>query len=155
MVGTVGFRMLGGVKYSWLDCFYMTFITITTIGYNEVVDVTRFEYGRLFTIFIGLTGIGILGYVISTITAFILERDLNMEYRRRKMRQKIAGVLSTCPSTALNCKTITFFQIKHQSNQQINYLIGSVFTKKTASIRQYSSFNVFSTSLSRTVVKLS
>jgi voltage-gated potassium channel len=90
LVGTFGYRFLGGDRYSWLDCFYMTFITITTIGYNEAVDVTGYEYGRLFTVFIGITGIAVLGYVLSTVTAFMLESDLNTSWRRKKMRQKIA-----------------------------------------------------------------
>src|SRR5512135_100171 len=64
LVGTVGYRVLGGEKYSWLDCFYMTFITISTIGYHEVVDVNQYEYGKLFTVFVGMTGIGVLGYVL-------------------------------------------------------------------------------------------
>jgi len=89
-VGTLGYHWLGGPQYSWLDCFYMTFITLTTIGYGEVVDVTDYEYGRLFTIFIATTGIGVLGYVLSTVTAFMLESDLNASWRRKKMRQKIA-----------------------------------------------------------------
>lgn len=90
LVGTVGYRILGGEQYSWLDCFYMTFITLTTIGYIEAVDVRQYEYGRLFTVFIGFTGIGVLGYVLSTVTAFMLESDLNSSWRRKKMRQKIA-----------------------------------------------------------------
>jgi voltage-gated potassium channel len=89
-IGTLGYHWLGDGRYSWLDCFYMTFITFTTIGYNEVVDVTAHEYGRLFTIFIGITGIGVLGYVLSTVTAFMLESDLNSSWRRKKMKQKIA-----------------------------------------------------------------
>lgn len=84
LVGTLGYRILGGDSYSWLDCFYMTFITLTTIGYTEVVDVSGYEYGRLFTIFIGITGIGVLGYVLSTVTAFMLESDLNTSWRRKK-----------------------------------------------------------------------
>src|SRR5512146_560970 len=90
LAGTFGYRFLGGDRYSWLDCFYMTFITLTTIGYNETVDVTGYEYGRLFTVFIGITGIAVLGYVLSTVTAFMLESDLNTSWRRKKMRQKIA-----------------------------------------------------------------
>jgi voltage-gated potassium channel len=90
VIGTLGYRWLGGPQYSWLDCFYMTFITLTTIGYGEVVDVTDYEYGRLFTIFIAVTGIGMLGYVLSTVTAFMLESDLNASWRRKKMKQKIA-----------------------------------------------------------------
>jgi voltage-gated potassium channel len=94
LIGTVGYRILGGPHYSWLDCFYMTFITISTIGYNEVVDVTGYEYGRLFTVFIGISGIGMLGYVLSTITAFMLESDLNESWRRKKMQQRIAHLKS-------------------------------------------------------------
>ena len=90
MIGTVGYRILGGPHYSWMDCFYMTFITIATIGYGEIVDVTRYEYGRLFTVFIGISGIGVLGYVLSTVTAFMLESDLNESRRRKKMHQRIA-----------------------------------------------------------------
>lgn len=83
-VGTLGYRLLGGEQYSWLDCFYMTFITISTIGYIEAVNVTQYEYGRLFTVFIGITGIGVLGYVLSTVTAFMLEGDINVSWRRKK-----------------------------------------------------------------------
>lgn len=90
LVGTVGYRILGGDQYSWLDCFYMTFITLATIGYNEVVDVTEYEYGRLFTIFIATAGIGVLGYVFSTFTTFMLENELNTSWRRKKMKQKIS-----------------------------------------------------------------
>ncbi|MDD2722246.1 MAG: ion channel [Gallionella sp.] len=43
-IGTVGYRVLGDYQYSWLDCLYMTFITVTTIGYTEAVDVTSYEY---------------------------------------------------------------------------------------------------------------
>lgn len=89
-VGTLGYHWLGGPQYSWLDCFYMTFITVTTIGYVEVVDVSQYEYGRLFTVFIGLTGIGVLGYVLSTVTAFMLEGEFNEVRRRNKMEKKIA-----------------------------------------------------------------
>lgn len=89
-IGTVGYRILGGVRYSWMDCFYMTFITISSIGYGEVVDVSQYEYGRLFTVFVGISGIGVLGYVLSTVTAFMLESDLNIAWRRKKMQKKIA-----------------------------------------------------------------
>lgn len=88
-VGTLGYRLLGGPGYTWEDCFYMTFITIATIGYGEIVDVTGYEYGRLFTVLIGILGIGVLGYVMSTVTAFILESDLNITWRLNKMRKTI------------------------------------------------------------------
>jgi voltage-gated potassium channel len=89
IIGTLGYRLIGGSQHSFVDCFYMTFITIATIGFSEVVDVTRYEYGRLFTVFIGIAGIGVLGYVLSTVTAFMLENDLNVSRRRKKMQKKI------------------------------------------------------------------
>lgn len=90
LVGTVGYHILGDNQYSWLDSYYMTFITIASIGYSEVVDVSHYEYGRLFTVFIGVIGIGMMGYVLSSFTAFMLESDLNVEWRRARMRNKIA-----------------------------------------------------------------
>lgn len=90
IIGTLGYRILGGSRHSWVDCFYMTFITISTIGFSEIVDVSQYEYGRLFTVFIGISGIGVLGYVLSSFTAFMLESDLNVSWRRKKMLKKIA-----------------------------------------------------------------
>ncbi|MBI1175742.1 MAG: potassium channel protein [Sideroxydans sp.] len=90
VTGTLGYHMLGMPHTSWVDSFYMTFVTISTIGYHEVVDVTQYQYGRLFTVFIGITGIGVLGYVLSTVTASMLESDLNLSWRRKKMLQTIS-----------------------------------------------------------------
>jgi len=32
VIGTVGYRWLGGAQYSWMECFYMNLIKVTTIG---------------------------------------------------------------------------------------------------------------------------
>lgn len=90
LAGTLGYRLLGGVQYSWVDCFYMTFITIASIGFSEVVDLSHYEYGRLFTVLVSLFGMGVLGYVLSTLTAFMLESDLSHGRRRKKMQQRIS-----------------------------------------------------------------
>jgi len=89
VIGTVGYRYFGGEQYSWVDCFYMTFITIATIGFGEIVDLSNNHYGRLFTVFIGFAGIATLTYLLSTVTAFILEGDLNLAWRRKKMMRRI------------------------------------------------------------------
>jgi voltage-gated potassium channel len=89
VTGTVGYHFLGGPKYSWMDCFYMTFITVATIGFSEVVDLSNSTLGRLFTVFIAMLGIGTMTYMLSTLTAFILEGDINEVWRRRKMLNKI------------------------------------------------------------------
>lgn len=89
LVGTVGYKLIGGPQYSWVDCFYMTFITVATIGFGEVVDLSQSPGGRLFTIFVAFSGIGTMTYMLSSLTAFILEGDLNEAWRRKRMQNKI------------------------------------------------------------------
>ena len=88
-IGTVGYRVIGGPEYSWVDCFYMTFITVATIGFGEIVDLSDSPGGRMFTVFIAIAGIGTMTYMLSTLTAFILEGDINEVWRRNKMQNKI------------------------------------------------------------------
>ena len=91
-VGTIGYRVIGGTQYSWVDCFYMTFVTVSTIGFSEIVDLSGNPGGRLFTVFIAALGIGTMTYTLSSITAFILESDINQAWRRRKMRNLIGNL---------------------------------------------------------------
>ena len=90
LTGTVGYHIIGGPQYSWIDCFYMTFITVATIGFGEIIDLSHSPGGRLFTVFIAFSGIGTMTYMLSTLTAFILEGDINEAWRRNKMQNKIA-----------------------------------------------------------------
>ena len=69
VVGTVGYKLIGGPQASWFDSFYMTFITVATIGYTEVIDLTGHPGGRIFTVVIAFIGIGAMTYVFSTVTA--------------------------------------------------------------------------------------
>ncbi len=89
VVGTIGYRIIGGPQYSWTDCFYMTFITIATIGFSEVVDLSQNPGGRMFTVFIGFTGIGISTYLLSALTAYLLGGKINETLWRRKMEKHI------------------------------------------------------------------
>lgn len=88
-LGTIGYWFIGGKHYSLVDCFYMTVITIATIGFNEVIDLSENPLGRIFTIFIALSGIGVFTYILSNFTAFIVEGELNETFRRRKMEKII------------------------------------------------------------------
>lgn len=88
-VGTAGYLMLGPRGTTTVDALYMTFITVATIGYGEVVDLQGNPAGRLFTIAIALAGIANLTYLFSTFTAFLLETNLNRAYRRRRMQADI------------------------------------------------------------------
>jgi voltage-gated potassium channel len=88
--GTIGYRIIGHGHYTWTDCFYMTFVTISTIGFHEVVDLSNNPGGRMFTVFIATMGIGTMTYMMSTVTALILESDINLAWRRKKMMQAIS-----------------------------------------------------------------
>jgi voltage-gated potassium channel len=88
-VGTMGYRLIGGAQYSWLDCFYMTFVTISTIGFSEIIDLSHHPVGRIFTMFIATSGIAILTFTLSALTAVILEGDLKQTWRRKKMQKNI------------------------------------------------------------------
>jgi voltage-gated potassium channel len=88
-IGTVGYRIVGGPAATLVDCFYMTFITVATIGYGEVIDLSHSPAGRLFTVFVSLAGAGVLTYLVMTLTAFIVEGQINAAFRRRRMEKVI------------------------------------------------------------------
>ncbi len=92
VVGTLGYRLITGGEYSIFDCFYMVFITVTTIGFGETIDLAANPGGRIWTIIIALSGIGVLFYGLSNITAFFVEEDLTNKFRRRKMEKIINGL---------------------------------------------------------------
>jgi voltage-gated potassium channel len=89
LLGLVGYRILAP-DASWVDILYMTVITLTTVGYGEVIDFTNNPAGRLFTIALLIFGISGAGYFLSSATAFILEGQLSHVFWRRRMMQEIA-----------------------------------------------------------------
>ncbi len=90
VVGTIGYRIIGGPQYSMVDCFYMTFITVATIGYGEIVDLTHSEVGRLFTVFIAATGMAIVYYMMAKMTTSLVAGELNLILRRQKMLKRMS-----------------------------------------------------------------
>jgi voltage-gated potassium channel len=90
LLGTIGYHWIGRPAASWIDSFYMTFITVATIGYGEVIDLNGHPGGRLFTVFIALVGIATFSYLFSTFVALLIESDFNAALRRRRMERQIA-----------------------------------------------------------------
>jgi voltage-gated potassium channel len=88
VIGTLGYWFMTGQQYNLLDTFYMTLITISTIGFGEVIDISLIPAARIFTIFIAIAGIGILFYMITNLTALIVEGELTKSFRRGKMEKK-------------------------------------------------------------------
>jgi len=84
--GTVGYMYIEG--WSFLDSLYMTIITIATVGFREVGPPS--PQGMVFTIILILVGMGFLLFSVSTFTAFLVEGEINVIFRRRKMMKKIS-----------------------------------------------------------------
>ena len=87
-VGTVGFWILEGGRVPLSSCLYMTVITLSTVGYGEVIPMSGPV--RAFTSFLIVFGMGTLIYFGSVVVAFWVELDMTKVRRRRKMQRKIA-----------------------------------------------------------------
>jgi voltage-gated potassium channel len=74
--------------WSFLDALYMTVISLATVGYGEIHPLST--NGRIFTIFLLLTGIGVLTFVITSTISFLVEGELKGIIRRKKMEKKIS-----------------------------------------------------------------
>lgn len=93
LVGTIGYWLIENRQVSIIDAVYMSFITIATIGYSEVIDLSANPGGRIFTIILAVGGIGVLAYTATSFIAFIVEGQLTQSFKRRRM-EKRAGKLS-------------------------------------------------------------
>jgi len=91
-VGTAGYELLGGPEWSFLDSLYMTIITLTSVGFREIQDLSDNPYARILTIFIILFGMGSILFVVSSITGFIVEGELTNVFGRRKMLKEISNL---------------------------------------------------------------
>lgn len=84
-IGVLGFKFIS--DYTWIDSIYMTVITITTVGFGEVQPLD--EFSKIFTVFLILTSVVIVGYAISIITEFILSKNNIEELKLKRMQKKI------------------------------------------------------------------
>jgi voltage-gated potassium channel len=84
--GTAGYRLIEG--WTLLDCFYMTVITVSTVGITEVHPLT--VAGRLFTSLLIFVGVGVIAYCLTRIAEFLFQRSLTNVLGRRTMMKKIA-----------------------------------------------------------------
>lgn len=90
LAGSFGYYILFGGKAKFIDCVYMTVISLTTVGFGEVIQVTGNVPAQIFTMILITFGMGIILYGISTVTALIIEGELSGILRKKKMFKRIS-----------------------------------------------------------------
>lgn len=92
VVGVVGYSTMVAGEQSIIDAVYMTVITLTTVGYGEVIDLSNDPAGRVFTMFILIFGFGIFAYTLSLLAAFLIEGHVFNLFSRRRMEKQITSM---------------------------------------------------------------
>ncbi len=87
--GSMGYYILLDGSVTFIDCLYMTVITLTTVGYGEVFPIVGNAPVEIFTMLLIIFGMGIILYGISTLTALLTDGELTGILRKRKMERKI------------------------------------------------------------------
>lgn len=88
VIGTAGFYLGAEPRPSLSDSLHMTLITISTVGYGEVVPLRVFGE-QVFAGILSIAGFGNLTFLFTSLTVFFLETDLDNTLRRRRMEKQI------------------------------------------------------------------
>ena len=95
VAGTIGYRILEDA--SWWDSFFMTVITVTTVGYEEEVPLSR--GGEIFTSILLLSGLGVLLFLATEISRSVVEGELRQflgRVRRSRMIERMSNHEIVC-----------------------------------------------------------
>jgi voltage-gated potassium channel len=88
IIAFLGYIIIEG--FSPLETLYLMVITFATIGYGDVVPLT--DLGKIFTIFIILSGFTVGLYSIGKISAFFVEGELSKLLKQRKMNKLLESM---------------------------------------------------------------
>ena len=86
VVGTVGYMLIEQLPI--FDAFYMTVITVATVGFREIPDKPTMM-GRLYTVVLIFAGIGSMGFALGTFIDFLVEGHLRGLLEERSMTRRI------------------------------------------------------------------
>lgn len=93
--GTIGFMLIE--DFDLLNAFYMTTITISTVGFGEVHELS--VGGKIFTTILILTSLGVLTFVVSIVTTQFFEGQLSFilsGYQKKSIRKKMENHVIIC-----------------------------------------------------------
>lgn len=112
---------LGSVGYCWLedwnfaDALYMTVITVGTVGYGETNPLSAL--GRSYTIVLIMISTGVMVFATSSLTALIVEGDLNELFKKRRMNKRIqsmSGHYLVCGDSSIGQHIVEELERTHQ-----------------------------------------
>lgn len=84
-IGTAGYMLIEG--WTLMDALYMTGITLTTVGYSEVHEIS--QSGRFFTLILIFLGVGFFLYVVGNVIQYLVEGRIRLVLGRRKLDKQI------------------------------------------------------------------
>ncbi|HEY4743653.1 MAG TPA: NAD-binding protein, partial [Desulfuromonadaceae bacterium] len=83
--GTAGYMSIE--QWNLLDALYMTVITLGTVGFKEVHDLS--DAGKVFTIVLIVVGVSVLGYIVGSLAQIMFEGQFQRIIGRKKVEKKI------------------------------------------------------------------
>ncbi|MCW3125742.1 MAG: potassium channel protein [Bacteroidetes bacterium] len=87
-IGVMGFMGIEG--YGLLDAVFMTVITLSTVGYQEVHPLS--DAGKVFDTILIVTNLGLFTYFISTLTRYFIDGEFRAHLKNMKMERSIAAL---------------------------------------------------------------
>jgi voltage-gated potassium channel len=87
-LGTTGYMVIEGWRF--LDSLYMTVITLGTVGFREVHDLS--DPGKLFTMLLIVIGVSVLGYIVGSLAQIMFEGQFQRIIGRKKVEKKIMSL---------------------------------------------------------------
>ena len=87
-LGIFGFHVVE--DYGFLDSIYMTFITMSTVGYEVLGDGGLSEAGKVFVILLIIFSLGTVTYAITTVTTFVVEGEMKKLVKGYRVNKEIS-----------------------------------------------------------------
>lgn len=84
-LGTFGYMSIEG--WDFIDSLYMTIITLGTVGFKEVHDLS--DAGKIFTMGLIIIGVSVLGYIVGSLAQIMFEGQFQRILGRKKVEKKI------------------------------------------------------------------
>ena len=86
--GTMGYMLVEG--WSLWDAFYMTVITVATVGYREVHTLSF--GGEVFTVVLIFVGVGTVFYTVTQLAAVVVEGGLHRRFEQRRVTRMLGAL---------------------------------------------------------------